>query len=128
MRVNKKIAFLILFIAVLFLPAISLAVASGQTSLGTVVTNISDSLTGLATALATIGFIVSGIIYISATTNPSHMAMAKTALIAAVIGTIIALLASHACDFVNAFIGGVGACSFFYHTSMVALSHMKSII
>jgi hypothetical protein len=71
---------------------------------------VARGLTGLGGGLATIGFIVAGITYIASTANPSLMATAKTALVAAVIGIVIILLASTACSFINTLTGAGGQC------------------
>ena len=107
-NMNKKILFLILLAGLLILPVVSYA--DGDT-IGGILGTISKSLGGLGGALATIGFVVAGIIYISATTNPSHVQLAKGALIAAVIGIVIILLAGSACVFIQTFTGAGGSCT-----------------
>jgi hypothetical protein len=104
---NKKILFLILFLVVLALPAVSSAA-----DIKSIITAIKTGLTGLGGGLATIGFIVAGITYIASTANPSLMATAKTALVAAVIGIVIVLLAGTACGFINTLTGAGGDCGF----------------
>jgi type IV secretory pathway VirB2 component (pilin) len=103
--VNKKVLVLILLTTVLFLPFI----ANAASDIKTIVNQIAQSLSGLGAALATIGFVVAGILFIASTTNPSMMSMAKGALIAAVIGIVIILLAANACQFVQTFTGA-GSC------------------
>jgi len=98
---NKKILFLILLLIVLA-PTIGVAEALG---LDQVVKNAANSLKGIGGGLATIGFIVAGIMYISATGNPSKMETAKLALVAAVIGIVIILLADTAAEFVAKIFG-----------------------
>lgn len=102
---NKKIIFLILFMVVLTLPFISSAAGGGTSQIKDIVSNVKDSLVGLGAGLATIGFIVSGILFISSTANPSLMTHAKSALIAAAIGIVIILLADGACLFIQEFTG-----------------------
>lgn len=108
---NKKtvilFSVLILFLTVLTLPTI---VQAQGASIKTIVQKISESLSGLGVALATIGFVVAGITYIMATTNPSLTSVAKGALVAAVIGITIILLAANACQFVQTFTGA-GSCT-----------------
>lgn len=107
---NKKILFLILLLAVLSLPLISQAI-----TLLSMVEKLSGSLQGLGAGLATIGFIIAGITYIASTANPSMMSVAKTALVAAVIGIVIVLLAPTAADFIGSMFGvggGGGAVEF----------------
>lgn len=105
---NKKTLFLVLFLAVLILPVICFA-AGGATNIKTIVDTISKSLSGLGVALATIGFVVAGITYIMATTNPSLTSVAKGSLVAAVIGVTIVLLSANACQFISTFTGA-GSC------------------
>ena len=97
---NKKILFLVLLIAVLVLPSI----VFGQT-IKTMIDNAKDSLTGIGAALATVAFIVAGIMFLSATGNPSRMTVAKGALVAGVIGIVIIVLSEGAEVFVQTFFG-----------------------
>ena len=101
---NKKILFAILLLAIVTLP-ISV---SGQT-LKEVVNNVKDQLIPLAAGLSTIAFIVSGLMFLSATGNPSRMTIARGSLMAGVIGIVIIILANNACTFVHG-IFGVGSC------------------
>lgn len=78
------------------------APAEGKTLLG-IVEAAAESLKALGAGLATIAFIVAGIMFLSATGNPSRMATAKTSLIAGVIGIVIIVLASSAKVFVSTF-------------------------
>ena len=110
---NKKTLFLILILGVLILPVISYAQGAsggGATTIKDILTTIATNLGGLGTALATIGFIVAGITYVASTTNPSLMSVAKVALIAAVVGVVIILLAVGACPFIKSFTGAPGTC------------------
>lgn len=96
---NKKTLILILS-GSLILPSLTHA-----TTLLTIVDNAKDSLVLLGSGLATIAFIVAGIMYLMGAGNPTRMATAKTSLIAAVIGIVIILLATGAQAFVSAFFG-----------------------
>ena len=102
---NKKALFLILLLGVLIFPFFAQADLLGM------VNTLVGNLTPLAGGLATIAFIVSGIMFLSATGNPSRMTVAKGALVAAIIGIIIVLLASNACEFVKALFGAEGQCA-----------------
>jgi sorbitol-specific phosphotransferase system component IIBC len=99
--VNKKILFFIILAAVL-VPSLYVAQAN---SLGSIVDQAASSLAGLTVGLSTIAFIVAGIMYLSAAGNPSRLTIAKGALIAAVIGIVIVVLATGAQDFVSTFFG-----------------------
>jgi len=94
---NKKILLLILVLCVLTIPTVS----HGETTIKTMVDNLAGNLKDLGGSLAIIGFVVAGIMYISSTANPQMMATAKSALVAAVIGVVILILATTAKDFVN---------------------------
>ena len=96
---NKKTLISILSGAVLVLPAIAAA------DLGGMAKTFAGNLGAMAGSLAIIGFIVVGIIYISASANPSKMAAAKEGLVAVVIGIIILILASGAMGFVQTLFG-----------------------
>ena len=98
---NKKILFLILQISILALPI----AVQAQTTLSSIVTGARTSLVGLGAGLATISFIVAGIMFLTATGNPSRMAIAKGSLIAAIIGIVIIVLAGGAESFVRTFFG-----------------------
>jgi hypothetical protein len=99
---NKKTLFLIMLLIVLAIPALTSAAA---TDLKTIVKTFADSLTKLATYLSTIAFIVAGVMFLSASGNPSRMTIAKGSLIAGVIGIVIVILASGACGFVATLFG-----------------------
>ena len=96
---NKKILVFLLCV-IICLPTVALGA-----DLLSIVTAVKDNLTVLSGALATIAFIVSGIMFLSATGNPSRMAIAKGSLIAAVVGITIIALAAGAEAFVRAFVG-----------------------
>jgi len=97
---NKKIIFLILLLAILLLPVTSFGAVNSVKDL---ITNAKTSLTGIGGALATIAFIVAGIMFLTATGNPSNMETGKKALIAAIIGIVIILLSATAETFVKTF-------------------------
>ena len=98
---NKKIFGSTLFVIALVLPFTALAAAS----LATIVNTFAGQLAALSGSLAVIGFIIAGIMFLSSTANPSHMAVAKQALMAAVIGTAICLISASATSFVGGMFG-----------------------
>lgn len=105
-KVNKKILGLILLSALFAIPSFVFAQASAApTTPLTIVTTFSNQLTALSAGLATIAFIVAGIMFLSATGNPGRMQLAKGALIAGVIGIIIIVLANTAEIFVRGLFG-----------------------
>ena len=101
---NKKILGSVLSLIVLVLPFTALAA-----DLPSMVNKFAGQLALLTGGLAIIGFIVAGIMYITATANPGNMEKAKQALIAAVIGTVICILSASATGFVEGMFGLGGA-------------------
>lgn len=102
---TKKITLFILAALVVSLPLLALAQGGGGggTTLKNIVDNASESLKALSAGLATIAFIVAGIMYLLGAGNPGRLAIAKTALVAAVVGIVIIVLASGAEAFVKTF-------------------------
>ena len=108
---NKKEIFSFLLLSLVAVALVSPMVASADgATVGGIISSIKASLTGLGGSLATIAFIVAGIMYLTGSGNPSRMTVAKGALVAAVIGIVIVLLAGNACEFVNTFTGAGGSC------------------
>lgn len=93
---NKKLLFLIL-LAVVLVPTFAYA----QNTINDIVKSASHELSLLGGGLATIAFIVAGIMFLTATGNPSRMTIAKGALVAGVIGIIIIVLADNAEEFIK---------------------------
>jgi len=88
---NKKISFLIL-IGALLLPV----VASAQT-IATLVDNVVVNVAWpIAIAAVVIFWIVTGVLFLAAMGSPEKIGLARKALIAAVAGTIIIVLAASA--------------------------------
>lgn len=97
MKMNKKILFLVLLAgAVVILPSIVMA----DSTLPGLVAGFAQNLSALSAGLATIAFMVSGIMFLTATGNPSRMTIAKGSLVAGVIGIVIVILAPLAQQFV----------------------------
>jgi len=94
---NKKTLFLILFSVLLVLPSVSLAAKT----LLDIVNELANQLKLLSAGLATIAFVVSGIMFLTATGNPSRMTIAKGSLVAAIIGIVLVVLAGGAEFFVK---------------------------
>jgi len=109
---NKKtLAVLIITNLVLFSAAtISADGAAGAPTLQELVNNFASQLTPLGVGLATIGFMVAGIMYVMSSAKPEMMTHAKQALVAAIIGVVIIILAKNACPFIKGMFGGIGEC------------------
>jgi len=103
MKINKKLLFIFLLVIIL-----TPLVASADSTLLGIVEGAKNSLMALGGGLATIAFIVAGIMFLTATGNPSRMEIAKKSLIAAVIGIMIIVLAGGAELFVKGFFGMTG--------------------
>lgn len=97
---NKKTIFFFLAVAVVALPVVTLAACGdeggGNPTLDRVILNIKDAALSVGVGLAVVGFIVAGILYVTAAGAPNRMETAKKALIAAVIGTALVALAQGA--------------------------------
>jgi hypothetical protein len=108
MNKNKKVLLLILIATVFFVNIYTVsfgADAVATLSVKQIIENAKTSLTGIGISLATIAFIVSGIMFLSATGNPSRMTIAKGSLIAGITGIAIIALSAGAEAFVKAFFG-----------------------
>lgn len=88
---NKKTLFLILLAVILTCPTIISAI-----TLPEMVKNIGSMTYQIGTALIIIGWIIAGILWLTSAGNPEKTGIAKKALIAAVIGTVLIILASAA--------------------------------
>ena|SRR3989344_2024721 len=110
---NKKTLCLVLLSGILVLAFVPQGAAAGAgagaggggQSLQAIAQKVADNLTPLAGALATIAFIVSGIMFLTATGNPSNMSVAKASLLAGVIGIVVIVLAKGAEAFVKQLTG-----------------------
>lgn len=97
---NKKILFSILS-SLVILPTVAMAAVScgdttgGNATLEKVGQNVTNAALTVGAALAVIGFIVAGILYLTAG-GGERLGIAKKALIAAVIGTALIALAGGA--------------------------------
>lgn len=98
---NKKLLFLLLAL-VLLLPN----VAFGQ-SIVQMVNNVAGVVIGVAYGIIVILWIVTGILFLVALGDPGKLKTAKTALFAAIGGTLIVVLAGVAKDLIaNAVLNG----------------------
>lgn len=88
---NKKILFLILLTSILFLPSVIFAVNELTTTIG----GVSTALVLIGTMMVAIGWVIAGILYLTSAGSPEKTGIAKKALIAAVIGTILVIFAQY---------------------------------
>jgi len=86
---NKKILFLIL-LGVLILPSIALA----QTQASVIAGNIEQLTLTIGVCIVVIGWVIAGILYLTAAGAPDKTGIAKKAMIAALMGTILIVIAA----------------------------------
>ena len=91
---NKKILFSTLLVAVLLPTAFALAVdCSNNQTLSCYATNIEKTVIDIATPIVIIGWVIAGILYLTAAGKPEKLSIAKAAVIACVVGTVLVALA-----------------------------------
>jgi hypothetical protein len=94
-KADKKIlnSFLLgSLIAVLVSPIVVLA--TDCSALNTLATSVTGTAIGIASPIVVIGWIIAGIMYLTATGNPQRMELAKKTMIACAIGTVLVILAA----------------------------------
>jgi hypothetical protein len=101
---NKKVLFLIL-IAMLLLPVAALA---APTDLGSAVNTLKTLAITISASVVIIGWVIAGVLYLTAAGSPEKIGVAKKALIAAIIGTIVVILAPTAFNVVDSALSGGG--------------------
>ena len=89
---NKKILSLILLGAIIILPTIVLAEGS-STTLSQIAGQVRTTVTTVGGSIVFIGWVVTGIMYLTAAGAPEKLGTAKKALVACVIGTVLIILA-----------------------------------
>ncbi|MBU4204626.1 hypothetical protein KKE19_00110 [Patescibacteria group bacterium] len=97
----KKNLIIFLLIVALFLPTIILA----ATDLNQTLLNIRKAVWDIFVVLVIICFIVAGIMFLMSQGDPEKMKTAKKALLAAVIGTAVGILAYSAMSIIKTIIG-----------------------
>jgi hypothetical protein len=128
--VNKKTLGSALFAALLVLP--SLAFAGGQT-LSSMACNVQQAAVGVAIPVVVVGWVIAGVLYLTSAGAPERMGIAKKAIIACVIGTVLATLAVGSYDILSviANIFGITPPSnscMLYQVSHIAMTLSKSFI
>ena len=103
---NKKALFLILLVCVLISPVVALAVGAGD-----IANNIQNAAIDIGFPIIVVGWVVAGILYLTSAGSPEKTGIAKKALVACVIGTVLVILALKACVFINTLFGLGGACA-----------------
>jgi len=101
---NKKINLILLSVATLMI--LSVPFVTNASQIDDTVKALFDSAIAIGGSLAVIGWVIAGGLYLLAAGSPEKTATAKKALVAAVIGTILIILASSVAT-LTAFIKGV---------------------
>lgn len=107
---SKKIIYSAIFLCLLFTASFVLADVQitpiGPTSFTTLFEGISTTILGVVGAIATIMIIVAGIFYLTSAGSPEKMKLAKTTLIYAIAGIVVALAADAIIGAITGAIGG----------------------
>jgi len=96
---NKKLVSFLILVAI-FGPVIVEATTAKEMAEA-----VQKAVIEVGTVLVIVGWAVAGILYLTSVGNPGRMDIAKKALIAAVVGTILVILASGAKEFVQTLFG-----------------------
>ena len=97
---NKKILLFSLLVGIFFLPAITNAAGFCD-----FMANIEALITNIGGSIVIVGWIIAGILYLTSAGSPEKTGTAKKAMIAAVIGTVLVILAAGAAPLIKDAIG-----------------------
>lgn len=95
-RVNKKFLYLIL-LSVIFLPIVASAVNAPDTMFS----KAKDMAVTIGASIVVIGWIIAGILYLTAAGSDDKLKTAKRAMIAAFIGTLLVVIAKLGYDAIS---------------------------
>lgn len=101
---NKKIFFLIL-LNILMLPVLAQAAEANNVTIQSMVHAAENTALFIASGVTVILWIVTGVLFLSAQGAPEKVNMAKKALIAAVAGTMLVIVAASAIALVGSMFG-----------------------
>lgn len=101
---NKKTLFLILLLAVLVLPITANALEAKDIAI-----KVKNAALQVGIPLVIVGWVIAGIIYLTSA-GGARLELGKKAIFAAVLGTVLVILAASACDFINTLFGLGGSC------------------
>jgi hypothetical protein len=90
---NKKVLFFVQAVAVLVLP---LVVSGAASQAETFACNIRGAMYLIAGSIIVIGWVIAGILYLTSIGDPSKITKAKQAMVAAIIGTALIVIATMA--------------------------------
>jgi len=98
----KKNLFFIFLAGALVLPKLALAMdCPGGITITNMVCNVTNTIWVVATGIVLIFWIITGILFLTALGDPTKLATARKALIAAVAGTVLVILAFYAMDIIG---------------------------
>jgi len=101
---NKKILFLILLSVIFILPVMVQAEAA---TVGQMADNVKTLVVTIGGAIVVIGWVIAGILYLTAWGAPEKIGTAKKAMIAAIIGTVLVVFAAAGYDAIKTIINSV---------------------
>ena len=99
-KIKKKILFFSLLVGFFFFPAITNAAGFCD-----FMANIEALITNIGGSIVIVGWIIAGILYLTSAGSPEKTGTAKKAMIAAVIGTVLVILAAGAAPLIKDAIG-----------------------
>ena len=101
---NKKIVFLISLLTIFVVPIVIRADVLGTTA------SLQQAFEVIGGTLVVIGWLIAGILYLTAAGSPERTGLAKKALIAAIVGTILVIISSQSCTFIKELFKLDGTC------------------
>ncbi len=101
LTVSAPVFFLVLILSFSFLPLF----VEGSDGPDKWVEQVRDWMINIGKAMVIIGFMWAGILYLTCAGDPSKMNQAKTFLVAAIIGTVIIVIAENAADTISNWFG-----------------------
>lgn len=101
---------LCILITPVFISAEDGAAAGGSDKASQAIKNVETAFVNIGASIIIIGWIIAGILWLLSAGSPEKTGLAKKALIACVIGTILVAVASKSCEILNALLGLGGKC------------------
>ena len=98
---NKKILYSILLSTVLFSPII---VVAENFSLSQAAKGLQSMMMTIGISVVIIGWVIAGMMYLLSQGDPGKMGKAKTAMVAAIIGTILVVIAQWGYEWIKSII------------------------